>query len=506
METPHDGNLSKDVHKRRPDKPRVDSQLSKGDLSEHQIPTDPIAGVTSQIAEVAESIKLVQKQVIEVGSKIEATKNELNRANLPNEKNDILVMELKNLMDEKKSLMGEKKSLMNKEERLMNEKKSMMDEKKGHQKHSDGWREWWKSNLNKMLAGSVSIVAIIAGLATFNKETDRSLENIYNSFSSSLANAKFLHVSKTNYVTRLKVESQILEVYNNKSLEEESYVIVYGVKGAGKTSAVKHVLGNKPGVVLVPISQNDTNETIMNKIFMECGITVKQVPDLKKIVNFMGDAMVKRNGHPITIVFEVERGSSSPEVLSLVKHISKEFCLVANVIIVLSEANAVLGFGDDQRQEYIFVDEMTREEAEQLVKKRAPSISTDDFNKFVDFCGTYPLALGNLCKHVRRGGTVDEHIANVVDSARGDLTAFVHQPLIAALKDFPDGVRVDYFKGVEDKGVPLFSPGDVAPAMKKRNTIIYDFKANQYKLFSKAHKTALKTYDPPAGHFRWRIF
>ena len=75
METPHDGNMAKEVQKRSPDKPRVDSQLSKGDLSERQIPTDPIARVTSQIVEVAESINLVQKQVIEVGSKIEATKN-----------------------------------------------------------------------------------------------------------------------------------------------------------------------------------------------------------------------------------------------------------------------------------------------------------------------------------------------------------------------------------------------------------------------------------------------
>ena len=64
METPHDGNMAKEVQKRSPDELRLESKLSKGDLSERQIITDSIAGVTAQIVEVAESIKLVQKQVI----------------------------------------------------------------------------------------------------------------------------------------------------------------------------------------------------------------------------------------------------------------------------------------------------------------------------------------------------------------------------------------------------------------------------------------------------------
>ena len=33
--------------------------------------------------------------------------------------------------------------------------------------------------------------------------------------------------------------------------------------------------------------------------------------------------------------------------------------------------------------------------------------------------------------------------------------------------------------------------------MKEVNAIMYDFEARQYKLFSKAHETALKTFDPP---------
>ena len=115
METPHDGNVAKEVQKRSPDEHRLDSQLSKGDLSERQNHTDSIAKVVSQILGVAENIKLVQKQIVEVGSKIEATKVELNQASLSNEKRGLLVMELKNLMDKEGRLMDEKKGLMDKD-------------------------------------------------------------------------------------------------------------------------------------------------------------------------------------------------------------------------------------------------------------------------------------------------------------------------------------------------------------------------------------------------------
>jgi DNA transposition AAA+ family ATPase len=92
------------------------------------------------------------------------------------------------------------------------------------------------------------------------------------------------------------IESKIFNVYDNKYLKKGAYYIVYGVKGAGKTSAVMHVLGNKPGVVMVRISENDTNETIINKIFMECGTIVNSVADLKKITTMAINVFVKYKG------------------------------------------------------------------------------------------------------------------------------------------------------------------------------------------------------------------
>ena len=51
------------------------------------------------IAGVAESIELDQGQIAEVGAKVEATKVALGQSNVPAEKREILLMELKSLMD-----------------------------------------------------------------------------------------------------------------------------------------------------------------------------------------------------------------------------------------------------------------------------------------------------------------------------------------------------------------------------------------------------------------------
>ena len=345
-------------------------------------------------------------------------------------------------------------------------------------------------------------------MAAFNRDTNRSIEALQKRLSNSLADVKpmFLSVpvSSIDYVPRPTLEAEILAVYNNKSLRGGSYYIVYGVKGAGKTSVVTRVLGDKTGVVAVRVSQTDKVETIFAKFFEACGEVLTPASEVDKITTAMQAATEKRDGRPVTVVIEIERGSSSPDVLSLVKHVAKDFALAANVLIVLSENNAVLGFGDDRRQKYILVEEMKLDEAVQYVKKRAPSISPEDFNKFAVNCGTLPLSLGNFCDDVLKGETVDGCIAKEVAMARRDLEAFIHKPILAALKTSPDGVQSGSFDCVEHKGVLLSSPKLVAPAMKISNAIMYDFGTGQYKLFSKAHQTALKTYDPREGKWlKW---
>jgi hypothetical protein len=384
----------------------------------------------------------------------------------------------------------------------MDKETKLMDAMASKSRSSDegrSWSDWFKKNdWWKLVTGGI---LASGALVAINTDTDRSIEafikSLSNFFVKSRPSFESEAVQPSDYITRPSLETRVLAVYENCHLKDGWYHIVYGVKGAGKTSIVQSVLGDKTGVVVVSVSEQDKKtDTIVAKIQCACGMVPNSSSTVKAIADAMKAAAVKRNGHPVTVVFEVERGSSSPEVLSLVKHTAKVFALVANVLIVLSEANAVLGFGDDGRQKFILVGEMTREEARAHVQKRAPNISSEDFNKFADKCGTYPLMLGSFCTSVCKGETVDEHIAKVVESARRDLEAFSLPPIIAALKKSPGGVRSGNFVGIVHEKVKLSAPKDVAPAMKKVNAIMYDFEEGQYKLFSKAHETALKTFDP----------
>jgi len=87
--------------------------------------------------------------------------------------------------------------------------------------------------------------------------------------------------------------------------------------------------------------------------------------------------------------------------------------------------------------------------------------------------------------------TADDFIKGMLDRAQRDLDVFRHQPIIKALRDSPDGVSVSHFKGVEDKGVLLADVKQVAIAMKNQNGIVYHFPSGQYRLATRAHRTAL---------------
>ena len=453
-----------------------------------------------QFAEVASQIADVQEQIKGVGAKIEVIKVALDQANLPPEKREILLMEFKSQMAKEKALMDEKKALMDEKKALIEKEKSLIDKDAilgGKQSsQSSGAKQSWFDWLKAMGIGA----AILAAIATLNKDTDRWIEAVFKSLTNSLAMSRpiFQGVGKQagDYISRPALEGQILAVYENATLSGGYYSIVYGVKGAGKSTVVQAVLQGKTGVVAVGVSADDTREKVISKIYLSCGKIRLPSSSSTEIRDALLAATIERVGRPVTIVFEVESASSSDVVMNIVKHIAKELAEAANVLLVLSEANAVLGFGEDPRQKFIFVDEMTREEARQYVEKRAPGISPEDFNKFADKCGTRPMSLEDFCRAALNGQTVGTYIDKELDLARGDLASFIHKPILAALKKTPGGVHHTVFDSVKHEGVLLSSPKLVAPAMKITPAIMYDFGAREYKLFSKAHQTALETYDP----------
>ena len=76
-------------------------------------------------------------------------------------------------------------------------------------------------------------------------------------------------------------------------------------------------------------------------------------------------------------------------------------------------------------------------------------------------------------------------------AAKRDLAGFTHKPILKALKASPDGVRTVKFDGVKHEGVNLAQPKQVAVAMKEQASIVYHLPSGEYRLASRAHRTAL---------------
>jgi hypothetical protein len=133
-------------------------------------------------------------------------------------------------------------------------------------------------------------------------------------------------------------------------------------------------------------------------------------------------------------------------------------------------------------------------EAKEFAKKKHPSIKEIDLENFIDKIGTLPLHIGLFCKGLSNEASADTLINKKVRQSMADLVAFAHKPILKALKNQPDGVNMNCFDGIRDEGVLLSKPKDVGVEMKSTKAVLFHFESNEYRLFSKAHKTAIKDY------------
>ena len=79
----------------------------------------------------------------------------------------------------------------------------------------------------------------------------------------------------------------------------------------------------------------------------------------------------------------------------------------------------------------------------------------------------------------------------MVDWAAGDLSDFDLEPILQALKASPDGVPTWKFHEVVVAGINLAEPKEVAQRMRRSNAIVYHPPSGEYRLATRAHRTAL---------------
>ena len=123
---------------------------------------------------------------------------------------------------------------------------------------------------------AATIGATLLTMSQLNKEVVVPAHEAFKQMSFSLAKARPFFADKvgpsSNYVSRPSIEKKVLDVFEKKSLESGTYFVMYGPKGAGKSSVVARVLGDKTGVANISISQGDTTSSILSKICKMCAI------------------------------------------------------------------------------------------------------------------------------------------------------------------------------------------------------------------------------------------
>ena len=156
----------------------------------------------------------------------------------------------------------------------------------------------------------------------------------------------------------------------------------------------------------------------------------------------------------------------------------------------------VTKFGKDvDRERFTYVDEMTHDEANELLVALKFQGSKKDILEIFDNIGTSPAKLVNLVVNVPSECTVKKFIDHQLSTAESDLLAFPHQLILKKLKKSPGGVKVETFKGSIDNGVNLCDPKAVGVAMNSSNAIVYRQEDDSYRLMSRAHMTALRNYS-----------
>ena len=277
---------------------------------------------------------------------------------------------------------------------------------------------------------------------------------------------------------------------------------MYGAKGVGKSTVVDAVIHGRPGILKVQISAG-CKEDLLRQVTDATG-TSKFNPTVTEALR----KAVSDKGILPTVIFEVETGGGSEEILGIraTRSLCKEFASVCNCLIIISEASAVVEFGKDpSRETFIFVDELNENELREFVRQHGMMLNEIEIRKVMDNIGSHPATLDELLIHMQKGLSLDDFIAMTLLDAWKELVAFQHQQILKALKDHPEGISPGSFNKLKNEGVDLSNYRAVGLTMRKGNAIIYCIELNKYMIYSKAFEVALRSYDPILPTTQWSL-
>ena len=304
-------------------------------------------------------------------------------------------------------------------------------------------------------------------------------------------------IKNNKFIPRSEKVKEIQSILNRTEADGK-YFVIYGAKGVGKSLLVDYCIKDLSGIMKMDVTSITTKQAIINSLATECGFPKMLDPSIQNFTNAFSKPA--KDGKLRTVIFEVERaGTSNGEhLIDSVRSLCKAFATGCNCIIVLSEASAIVEFGNDKsRENYIFVDGFTEEEARDFFERRNLKFTESEIADIFARVGKHPGMLQDLSSSLQvKGWTLNKFLEEKVKTARVELAAFPFKPILKALKEHPEGVSPEFFQNLKYEGVDLTDPEAVCSSMKRKNVIVYRKDNKKYELQSKAHETALREYEP----------
>jgi AAA+ ATPase superfamily predicted ATPase len=337
-------------------------------------------------------------------------------------------------------------------------------------------------------------VGVFASLLTtayqsFQELSKISLENV----SHAIEESRILPSLSKKYISRNNLESELL--LNIKS-PFGLYSIIYGPKGVGKSELVANTFTNKEGVVSVMVSSGKTKNDIILMLFRKlCGYSNDKVNNLEP--EFLIDAVKNCKVIP-TFIFDVDRSGSRASGLYAVRSVAKMLSPFSNCFIIMEEPTDILDHNgrDDDRERFIYVDDLTEAEAREFLESKNVTLTDEQIQYTFNNIGTRATMLRNLVREAHDETSLKKFVEKKLEWAKSDLVSSSHHPILKALKDHPDGISPEYFHHQKYRGVDLSDPYAVGVSLNDSNVLCYRVELGLYKLMSKAHYNALKSYEP----------
>jgi len=286
----------------------------------------------------------------------------------------------------------------------------------------------------------------------------------------------------------------------------DEYTIVYGVRGCGKTQAVLEATEGACGVMRVHIANDKPQLSleIVKRMWLPRDISVATVDGVLDVLKHT--TMLMRWTHCTetvpTLVVEIEAGTHADVIYNLFHEI-KILCVdvgVCHAIVVLSDATAVYALPNDfGRQDFVFLDDMTEDEAHEMLLKRGET-NKDVRAQMMSKVGTRATYLISVLKRwsvpveLRKWIDYNAEKASYMvkdllfDDNHGTAVLGIFRSIITS-DTTPRQVRLDAL----DEVSALFGvPKRLAELMKKKNAhvLMYHPDERSYRFMSVFHERA----------------